>query len=313
MGELHRSVRERRSKASTSTPSASSATGTELGAGPAEEQQGAVVGRLLDDHPVAGLDHVAEEQRRRLHRAVGHHHLTRRRCRGTRSRSTRRGPGGRSRCRRTAPAASPRRARSRAASRTASFGRMSALGAPRAKLITSTAIGFEAIEWPTPRSAGLRSLRALRRGSCRATSSSPRGSSSGTARRARTSDSKVTSLAGIPKLPSCPPSPATTCIARRGRGCWRRGSRARDRRRERRRLGPGRPRDRDEALDRRREARVAALAGLRGERRHPAETIAPAEVPPMPIRFGSICSRFLLARSWGPPPGRRDRPPSAAS
>ena len=47
----------------------------ELGAGAAEQQQRAVVRGLLDDHPVARLDHVAEQQRRRLHRAVGEHHL----------------------------------------------------------------------------------------------------------------------------------------------------------------------------------------------------------------------------------------------
>ena len=46
----------------------------DLGARAPEQQQGAVVGGLLDDHPVAGADEVAEDQRRRLHRAVGDHH-----------------------------------------------------------------------------------------------------------------------------------------------------------------------------------------------------------------------------------------------
>ena len=49
--------------------------GRDLGAGLVQQQQGAVVGRLLDDHPVAGADEVAEEERGALHRAVGDHHL----------------------------------------------------------------------------------------------------------------------------------------------------------------------------------------------------------------------------------------------
>ena len=42
-----------------------------------EQQQGAVVGRLLDDHPVAGDEQVPEEHRAGLERAVGDHHLRR--------------------------------------------------------------------------------------------------------------------------------------------------------------------------------------------------------------------------------------------
>ena len=46
------------SKASRSSPSDSSGTGTSSAPVPPEQQQRAVVGGLLDDHPVAGLDHV---------------------------------------------------------------------------------------------------------------------------------------------------------------------------------------------------------------------------------------------------------------
>ena len=42
-----------------------------------QQQQRAVVGRLLDDHPVAGLNRVLEEEDAGLQRAVGHHHLRR--------------------------------------------------------------------------------------------------------------------------------------------------------------------------------------------------------------------------------------------
>ncbi len=49
--------------------------GDELDAGALEQQQRAVIGRLLDDHAVSGFERVAEQERRRLHRAVGEHHL----------------------------------------------------------------------------------------------------------------------------------------------------------------------------------------------------------------------------------------------
>ena len=42
---------------------------------PLQHQQRAVVGRLLDDHPVAGAQQVLEQHRPRLQRAVGDHHL----------------------------------------------------------------------------------------------------------------------------------------------------------------------------------------------------------------------------------------------
>ena len=42
---------------------------------PLQEQQRAVVGRLLDDDPVAGLEQMLEQHRPRLQRAVGDHHL----------------------------------------------------------------------------------------------------------------------------------------------------------------------------------------------------------------------------------------------
>ena len=46
-----------------------------LGAESLQEQQRAVVGRLLDDHPVARGNQVLEEQRAALQRSVGDHHL----------------------------------------------------------------------------------------------------------------------------------------------------------------------------------------------------------------------------------------------
>ena len=48
---------------------------TRLGAGAPEQQQRAVIGGLFDDHTVARFDHVAEQQGRRLHRAVREHHV----------------------------------------------------------------------------------------------------------------------------------------------------------------------------------------------------------------------------------------------
>ena len=47
----------------------------QLRAGLPQEQQRAVICRLLDDHSVPGGDQVPEEQRRRLHRSVRDHHL----------------------------------------------------------------------------------------------------------------------------------------------------------------------------------------------------------------------------------------------
>ena len=41
----------------------------------AQRQQRAVVGRRLDDHEVAGLDQLLEQERVGLHRAVGGDHL----------------------------------------------------------------------------------------------------------------------------------------------------------------------------------------------------------------------------------------------
>ncbi len=48
-----------------------------VGAAVAQRQQRAVVGRPLDDHRVAGLHERIEEERVRLHRAVGDDHLRR--------------------------------------------------------------------------------------------------------------------------------------------------------------------------------------------------------------------------------------------
>ena len=48
-----------------------------LGAELPQRQQRAVVGGRLDDHEVAGLDELLEQERIRLHRAVGGHDLLR--------------------------------------------------------------------------------------------------------------------------------------------------------------------------------------------------------------------------------------------
>ena len=48
---------------------------------PLQHQQRAVVGRLLDHDPVAGLEQVLEQHPARLQRAVGDHHLRRHRAR----------------------------------------------------------------------------------------------------------------------------------------------------------------------------------------------------------------------------------------
>ena len=77
---------------------------------PLQHQQRAVVGRLLDDDPVAWLEQVLEQHPAGLQRAVGDHHLRRRRARRAARRSTRRAPDARSRSRRRAPFPSPRRA-----------------------------------------------------------------------------------------------------------------------------------------------------------------------------------------------------------
>src|SRR5581483_10568945 len=47
----------------------------QLDSGAPQEQERAVVGGLLDDDPVARLQQVLEDERRRLHRAVRHHHV----------------------------------------------------------------------------------------------------------------------------------------------------------------------------------------------------------------------------------------------
>ncbi len=75
VGELHRAAGERRLEGVQVEPVRLQRHRHQLRARTAEQQQGAVVGGLLDDHAIAGLDHVAEEQRRGLHRAVGDHHL----------------------------------------------------------------------------------------------------------------------------------------------------------------------------------------------------------------------------------------------
>ena len=75
VGELHRAAGEGRLERVDVEPVGLQRHRHELRAGAAQQQQRAVVGGLLDDHSVARLDHVAKEQRRRLHRAVGEHHV----------------------------------------------------------------------------------------------------------------------------------------------------------------------------------------------------------------------------------------------
>ena len=81
----------------------------QLDARPPEQEERAVVGRLLDGDPVAGLEEIPEEKGRRLHRPVGHHDPIRSDPVGLRS--TRRGPGGLARTRTRGHAASRTRAR----------------------------------------------------------------------------------------------------------------------------------------------------------------------------------------------------------
>ena len=101
-----------------------------------------MVGRLLDDDPVAGFEQVVEQHPARLQRAVGDHHLA-----GlepamafgdplTEGRVA--DPGAVGEC--PFPVLGEQR---QLAARTASRGRMSALGAPRAKEIVSAAIAAE--------------------------------------------------------------------------------------------------------------------------------------------------------------------------
>ena len=137
------------SKAATSSPSSSSGTGTSSTPSRCSIKQRAVVGRLLDHDPVAGLEQVLEEHPAGLQRPVGDHHLRRRRAPRAARRSTRRARDARSRSRRRAPFPSPRQAQPRPPPRTASRGRMSALGAPRAKEIVSPAIAAT-LATPTP-------------------------------------------------------------------------------------------------------------------------------------------------------------------
>ncbi len=46
-----------------------------VGAAVAQREQRAIVGRALDEHRIAGLDQGVEQERVRLHRAVGDEHL----------------------------------------------------------------------------------------------------------------------------------------------------------------------------------------------------------------------------------------------
>ena len=78
--ELDRPLGERRLQCPEVEPVGLQRHRHQLGPELAQEQQGAVVGRLLDDDPVAGADEVAEQHRAGLQRAVGDHHL-----RGSRS------------------------------------------------------------------------------------------------------------------------------------------------------------------------------------------------------------------------------------
>ena len=93
VGELDRPLGERRLEGAEVEPVGLQRHRHQLDPEPLQQQQRAVVGRLLDDHPVAGLEQVLEEHRPRLERAVGDHHLARRRARRGARRPTGRGPG----------------------------------------------------------------------------------------------------------------------------------------------------------------------------------------------------------------------------
>ena len=80
VGELDRPLGERRLQRADVEPVGLERHRHQLDAELLQQQQGAVIGRLLDDHPVARLEQVLEQHRPRLERAVGDHHL-----RGSRS------------------------------------------------------------------------------------------------------------------------------------------------------------------------------------------------------------------------------------
>ena len=77
VGELDRPLGERRFQRADVEPVGLQRDRHQLDPELLQQQQGAVVGRLLDDDPVARPEQVLEEHRARLERAVGDHHLRR--------------------------------------------------------------------------------------------------------------------------------------------------------------------------------------------------------------------------------------------
>ena len=140
VGELDRPLGERRLEGAEVEPVGLQRHRHQLDPEPLQEQQRAVVGRLLDDHPVAGPEQMLEQHRPAPPASRWRPSPARRRARRAARRSTRRAPDARSRSRRRAPFPSRSASARAAASRTASCGRMSALGAPRANEIVSPAI-----------------------------------------------------------------------------------------------------------------------------------------------------------------------------
>ena len=144
VGELDRPLGERRFERAEVEPVGLQRHRHQLDPELLQEQQRAVVGRLLDDDPVAGPEQVLEQHRAGLERAVGDHHLG-----GIEVPVPLRDPLAEPRMadpdpvgERRFPVAASARA---AASRTCSWGRMSALGAPRANEIVSPAIGHSTL------------------------------------------------------------------------------------------------------------------------------------------------------------------------
>ena len=110
VGELDRPLGERRLEGAEVEPVGLQRHRHQLDAEPLQQQQRAVVGRLLDDDPVAGLEQVLEQHRRPPPASRWRPSPARRRARRAARRSTGRAPDARSRCRRRAPFPSPRRA-----------------------------------------------------------------------------------------------------------------------------------------------------------------------------------------------------------
>ncbi len=77
VGELDRPLLQRRLQLGDVEPVGLQPHRHQLDAELLQQEQSAVIGRLLDDHPISRAEQVLEEHRPRLERAVGDHHLGR--------------------------------------------------------------------------------------------------------------------------------------------------------------------------------------------------------------------------------------------